>query len=231
MRDKRARYAPGNGITVQTGVVRPEARGVKLPDELMGDAMRFVACHEVGYIYGFASQYDCFRTFPTDSLRSKTFTDCMNTTSSSIMDYARFNDVAQPGDGVTASFPDIGPYDMFAIEYGYRWYGKETPEAEKDLLADFLSRHADRLYKYSEAQDVRDAVDPRAQNEDLGDDAVRSSLLGIENLKRIVPQIIQWTTTGEKGQTYEEASRLYYAVINQWNNYLYQCIRKHRWYL
>ena len=148
----------------------------------------------------------------------------MNTTSSSIMDYARFNYVAQPGDGVTALSPHIGPYDMFAIEYGYRWYGKETPEAEKDLLADFLSRHTDRLYKYSEAQDVRDAVDPRAQNEDLGDDAVRSSLLGIENLKRIVPQIIQWTTTGEKGQTYEEASRLYYAVINQWNNYLYHVL-------
>ena len=68
-----------------------------------------------------------------------------------------------------------------------------------------MSKHTDRLYKYSEAQDVRDAVDPRAQNEDLGDDPVRSSLLGIENLKRIVPQILQWTTTGEKGQTYEEA--------------------------
>lgn len=87
-----------------------------------------------------------------------------------------------------------------------------------------MSKHTDRLYKYSEAQDVRDAVDPRAQNEDLGDDPVRSSLLGIENLKRIVPQILQWTTTGEKGQTYEEASRLYYAVINQWNNYLYHVL-------
>ena len=80
---------------------------------------------------------------------------------------------------------------MFAIEYWYRWYGKSTPEEEKDILFDFLSKHTDRLYKYSEAQDVRDAVDPRAQNEDLGDDPVRSSLLGIENLKRIVPQILQ----------------------------------------
>ncbi len=102
--------------------------------------------------------------------------------------------------------------------------GKNTPEEEKALLFNFLSKHTDRLYKYSEAQDVRDAVDPRAQNEDLGDDPVRSSLLGIENLKRIVPQILQWTTTGEKGQTYEEASRLYYAVINQWNNYLYHVL-------
>ena len=110
---------------------------------------------------------------------------------------------------------------MFAIEYGYRWYGKEKPEDEKEILMDFLARHNGRLYKYSEAQDVRDAVDPRAQIEDLGDDPIRSSQLGIANLKRIVPEIIKWTTTGEKGQTYEEASRLYYAVINQWNNYLY----------
>lgn len=89
------------------------------------------------------------------------------------------------------------------------------------MLYDFLNKHNGRLYKYSEAQDPRSAVDPRAQNEDLGDDPVRSSELGIANLKRIVPEIIKWTTTGEKGQTYEEASRLYYAVITQWNNYLY----------
>lgn len=75
--------------------------------------------------------------FPTDSLRSKTFTDRMNSTSSSIMDYARFNYVAQPGDGIKALSPHIGPYDMFAIEYGYRWYGKQTPEEEKELLQDF----------------------------------------------------------------------------------------------
>ena len=211
-------------ITVQTGTVRPEARGIKLSDELMGDAMRFVACHEVGHSLGLRHNMMGSWAFPTDSLRSKSFTDRMNSTSSSIMDYARFNYVAQPGDGITALSPHIGPYDIFAIEYGYRWYGKENPEEEKDLLYDFLSRHTDRLYKYSEAQDVRDAVDPRAQNEDLGDDAVRSSQYGIANLKRIVPEIIKWTTTGEKGQTYEEASRLYYAVINQWNNYLYHVL-------
>lgn len=208
-------------ITVQTGVVRPEARGVTLPDSLMGDAMRFVACHEVGHSLGLRHNMMGSWAFPADSLRSKAFTDRMNSTSSSIMDYARFNYVAQPGDGVKALSPHIGPYDIFAIEYGYRWYGKQTPEEEKGLLQDFLAKHTDRLYKYSEAQDPRDAVDPRAQNEDLGDDPIRSSQYGIANLKRIVPQIIQWTTTGEKGQTYEEASRLYYAVINQWNNYLY----------
>lgn len=208
-------------ITVQTGAIDPKARGTKLPDEMMGDAIRFVACHEVGHSLGLRHNMMGSWTFPTDSLRSKSFTDKMNSTASSIMDYARYNYVAQPGDGITAVSPHIGPYDIFAIEYGYRWYGLPTPEAEKDVLYDFLNKHNGRLYKYSEAQDPRSAVDPRAQNEDLGDDPVRSSELGIANLKRIVPEIIKWTTTGEKGQTYEEASRLYYAVITQWNNYLY----------
>ena len=208
-------------ITVQTGAIDPKARGTKLPDEMMGDAIRFVACHEVGHSLGLRHNMMGSWTFPTDSLRSKSFTDKMNSTASSIMDYARYNYVSQPGDGVTAVSPHIGPYDIFAIEYGYRWYGLPTPEAEKDVLYDFLNKHNGRLYKYSEAQDPRSAVDPRAQNEDLGDDPVRSSELGIANLKRIVPEIIKWTTTGEKGQTYEEASRLYYAVITQWNNYLY----------
>ena len=208
-------------ITVQTGAIDPKARGTKLPDEMMGDAIRFVACHEVGHSLGLRHNMMGSWTFPTDSLRSKSFTDKMNSTASSIMYYARYHYVAQPGDGVTAVSPHIGPYDIFAIEYGYRWYGLPTPEAEKDVLYDFLNKHNGRLYKYSEAQDPRSAVDPRAQNEDLGDDPVRSSELGIANLKRIVPEIIKWTTTGEKGQTYEEASRLYYAVITQWNNYLY----------
>lgn len=208
-------------ITVQTGTVNKEAQGVKLPDEMMGDAIRFVACHEVGHSLGLRHNMMGSWAFPTDSLRSKTFTDKMNSTASSIMDYARYNYVAQPGDGVTALSPHIGPYDLFAIEYGYRWYGKSTPQEEQDLLNDFLSRHTGRLYKYSEAQDMRGAVDPRAQSEDLGDDPVKSSELGIANLKRIVPQIISWTTTGEKNQSYDEASRLYNAVISQWNNYLY----------
>lgn len=211
-------------ITVQTGPYNEAARSLMLPDSIMGDAMRFVACHEVGHSLGLRHNMMGSWAFPTDSLRSKTFTDRENSTSASIMDYARYNYVAQPGDGVTRNTPHIGEYDKFAIEYGYRWTGLDTPEAEGDILYDLLGKHNGRLYKYSEAQDPRGAIDPRAQNEDLGDDPIRSSQLGIANLKRVMPEIINWSKNGKKGQNYIEAGRLFYAVLNQWNNYLYHVL-------
>ena len=210
-------------ITVQTGAVDPKVRTTVLPDDVMGDAIRFVMCHEVGHSLGLRHNMMGSWAIPTDSLRSKSFTD-NNSTSSSIMDYARYNYVAQPTDGVTELAPNIGPYDMLAIEYGYRWYGNKSADDEKDDLYELLENHKGNLYKYSEAQSPREAVDPRAQNEDLGDDGILSSKLGIENLKRVMENVIAWSTTGEKGQTYEEASRLYYAVVNQWNNYLYHVL-------
>lgn len=209
-------------ITVQTGAINPAARMTLLPDSIMGDAIRFVVCHEVGHSLGLRHNMIASNSIPTDSLRSKSFTDKFNSTSASIMDYARFNYVAQPGDGVTKVSPHIGPYDYLAIEYGYRWYPDKNAEA--DGLYDLLESHKGGMYRFSEAQSSRDAVDPRAQSEDLGDDAVKSSELGINNLKVVMQNIVPWTTTGEKGQTYAEASRLYYAVINQWNYYLYHVL-------
>ncbi len=211
-------------ITVQTGAVREDARLNELPTELMGDAIRFVACHEVGHSLGLRHNMMASWVYQTDSLRNESFTSRYNGTSSSIMDYARFNYVAQPGDGVKRFSPGIGAYDCLAIEYGYRWYGGKNSDQEKADLLRLLAKHNGKMYKYSEVQDMRDAIDPRAQTEDLGDDAIKSSTLGIENLKRIVPNILKWTRTGEKGQSYEEASKLYKAVISQWNSYLYHVL-------
>lgn len=206
-------------IKVQTGAQNPQARRMRLPEELIGDAVRFVACHEVGHSLGLRHNMIASNAYPTDSLRSVSFTQRMGGTSSSIMDYARFNYVAQPDDGVKVMSPNIGPYDLMAIEWGYRWYPQGTDEQQK--LNDFLGKHRGRLYKYSEAQPQRTAIDPRALSEDLGDDAVKSAQYGIANLKRIVPNIIKWTTTGKPGQDYDEASNLYSAVIYQWSLYLY----------
>ena len=206
-------------IVVQTAAVNPAARTHHLPDSLMGDAARFVACHEVGHSLGLRHNMRASAAYSVDSLRSASFTSRIGGTSSSIMDYARFNYIAQPADGVKALSPHIGPYDLMAIEWGYRWFPNE--EIAKVELGNFLQKHDKPLYRYSETQSARTAVDPRAMSEDLGDNAMKAARLGIENLKRIVPNIIKWTTTGEPSQTYDDAAKLYSGVLFQWSLYHY----------
>ena len=207
-------------LMVQTSAYDPAARQPVLPDSLIGAAARFVACHEVGHSLGLRHNMRASDAYPTDSLRSPHFTRRMGGTSASIMDYARFNYVAQPGDGVKVTTPAIGPYDLMAIEWGYRWFPNEE-QADQPLFT-FLQKHQSKEYRYSEAQNQRTAIDPRALSEDLGDDAMRSARYGIANLKRIVPNIVKWTTTGRPGQTY--ASRLYAAIIFQWSLYAYHVL-------
>lgn len=206
-------------IIVQTGAVNPRARSLELPLDLIGDAVRFVACHEVGHSLGLRHNMMASAAYPTDSLRSVSFTSRMGGTSASIMDYARFNYVAQPGDGVKVMSPNIGPYDFMAIEWGYRWYPAGTDEEK--VLSEFLAKHQGKEYRYSETQSQRSAIDPRALSEDLGDDPVKSARLGIENLKRIMPNLVEWTRNNKLGQNYDEAANLYAAIIYQWNLYHY----------
>ncbi len=206
-------------MVVQTGAVNPAVRQWELPDSLMGDAARLVACHEVGHSLGLKHNMIASWTYPTDSLRSLGFLQRAGGTAASIMDYARFNYVAQPGDGIEYVSPHIGPYDLFAIEWGYRWFPDE--ETEKKQLRALLDSHTAAIYKYGEEQSLREAVDPRSLSEDLGDNAMESAAYGIENLKRIVPEIVRWTTTGEEGQSYKDAAKLYAGVIFQWGLYPY----------
>ena len=209
-------------LKVQTAAVNPAVRQPDLPDSLLGDAARFVATHEVGHSLGLRHNMRASAAYPTDSLRSASFVRRMGGTSASIMDYARYNYVAQPGDGVTILSPHIGPYDLMAIEWGYRWFPSEA-EA-KPALAAFLQRHQGAEYKYSETLGFRNAIDPRAMSEDLGDDPVKSARYGIANLKRIMPHVAEWTRTGEADQTWDDAARLWNAVIAQWDLFNYHVL-------
>ncbi|MBO5719925.1 MAG: zinc-dependent metalloprotease [Bacteroidales bacterium] len=209
-------------IMVQTSAINPEARSFTLPEYLMGDAARFVACHEVGHSLGLRHNMRASAAYSVDSLRSASFTDRIGGTSASIMDYARFNYIAQPEDGVKIVSPHIGAYDLMAIEWGYRWF--PTEEEAKVKLDEFLKKHDSPLYRYSETQSARTAIDPRAMSEDLGDNAMEAARLGIKNLKRIVPNIVEWTKNDAPSQTYDDAAYLYSGVIFQWSLYQYHVL-------
>jgi hypothetical protein len=155
--------------------------------------------------------------YPVDSLRSKHFTDVYGT-APSIMDYARFNYVAQPGDEGVALMPKIGVYDKYAINWGYRPILDKTAEEEKPILDAWILEHAgDPLYRFG-SQQAGDVVDPSSQTEDLGDDAVKAGRYGIMNLKRIVPNLIEWTR--EDGKDYDDLATLYGQVVGQFNRYM-----------
>ena len=203
-------------MRIQTGPIDPKARGNKFSDEHMGEAIRFVSSHEVGHTFGLKHNMGASFSYPVESLRSKEFTDKMGGTAPSIMDYARYNYVAQPEDGVTAITPKIGLYDKYAIEWGYRWFSNQ--ETEKASLRKMIEKHEDDpMYFYGEQQSYLSTIDPRSQSEDLGDDAVLASEYGMKNLKRVSENILKWTY--EDGKSYINTGKLYYQTIGQWDLY------------
>lgn len=205
-------------MRVQTAPIDPRARANELSDEHMASAIRFVSSHEIGHTFGLKHNMGASSAFPVDSLRSKEFTRKMGGTASSIMDYARFNYVAQPEDGVEHITPVIGVYDKYAIDWAYRWLDVNSPHEELPSLNQWIVKHdGDKMYWYGEQQDPKDPVDPRSLDEDLGDDVIKANRYGMMNLKRIVPNIVNWTE--EEGKGHFEAGKLLMAVINQWQMY------------
>ena len=203
-------------MRVQTGIIDPEARGNVFPDAKMANAIRFVSSHEVGHTFGLKHNMGSSFAYSVEDLRKPDFTEKMGGTAPSIMDYARFNYVAQEGDGVKQITPKIGVYDEFAINFGYRWTGKSSPEEELSITKSWIDKHdGDPKYFYGEQQS--ETIDPRSQSEDLGNNAMKAGEYGIINLKKTIPNIIEWST--KDGETYEEAKAFYNQVINQWYVY------------
>ena len=208
-----------NWYFIQTAAVDPRARKMKFDDELMGQLIRFVSSHEVGHTLGLRHNYGSSATVPVEKLRDKKWVEEHGHTPS-IMDYARFNYVAQPEDNISEKglFPRIGDYDKWAIEWGYRWLPElKTPEQEKAYLNKWTIANIskdNRLVFGTES----DPNDPRQQNEDLGDNAMVAGLYGIKNLKRILPNLLEWTKEPNEG--YGNARTMYNELTAQFNRYM-----------
>lgn len=206
-----------NWYRTQASAADPKARLNEFDDELMGQLVRFVSSHEVGHTLGLRHNFGASSATPVDKLRDKDFI-AKNGHTSSIMDYARFNYVAQPEDGVTDFFPRIGDYDHWAIEWGYKPIYDTKNEKEDQLVLN-------RWYKEKAYPNRRlwflteiNPYDPRSQNEDLGDNAMQASELGIKNLKRIIAQLPAWTR--DEAQDFDLLKEAYDNVVDQFRRYL-----------
>jgi hypothetical protein len=205
-----------NWYLIQASPSDPKARTAKFDDELMGQLIRFVSSHEVGHTLGLPHNMGASSATPVEKLRDKAWVEA-NGHTASIMDYARFNYVAQPGDniGPAGLFPRIGDYDLWAIEWGYRPILDKNEEEEKAVLNEWVKkRYNNPRYRFL----FQDGIDPRAQTESLGDNAMKASEYGIKNLKWILPQLPKWVN--EEGEDYKNLNELYNEVIGQFSRYM-----------
>jgi hypothetical protein len=208
---------------VQTAAVDPAARKMHFDDELMGNLIRFVSSHEIGHTIGLRHNMGSSSKTPVEKLRDKTWVEA-NGHTASIMDYARFNYVAQPEDKIAQSglFPRIGDYDKWAIQWGYTYTGINDAQEDRKInnkwIIDNLSKNP-RVWFGGEGRND----DPRAQTEDLGDNSMLASEYGIKNLKRIIVNLPEWTK--EEGDRYENLSQMYGQVVGQFSRYMGHVLR------
>lgn len=205
-------------LKIQTSQYNSKVKQKEIPLEIMGNAVCFITSHEVGHTLGLRHNMMGSYNYPNDSLHSKSFTS-RNGTSSSIMDYARFNYLAQANDSINIYYPQIGQYDEFAIHWAYKYYDT-TEIAHNTIIKKYVESQKNNKYcRYGNIQDIRSAIDPRSQLEDLGDNPIESSSIGISNLKKVIKEFINWEL--DKGDDYKEAGKMFSDIILNWNYYIY----------
>ena len=216
-----------NRLVVETGAANPAARTPALPDSVMGPLVRQVIAHEVGHVLGLTHNLAASSAVPVDSLRRPAFARRAGV-ALSLMDYARQNYVAQPGDGLApADFVRrLGPWDVFAVGWGYRALpDAPTAAAERATLHRWLveerARRGAAAYRFG--PDSLVGTDPRVQVEDLGDDPVRASAYGVANLRRVVARLAEWTARagdGPGGEDAEDFAELHGEAVRMWGLYM-----------
>ena len=207
-----------NWYVTQVGPLDPRAQRLPLPDSLMGRLVEYIVAHEIGHTLGFQHNMKASSTYPADSVRSATWVRRMGHTPT-LMDYSRFNYVAQPEDNIPVGdlLPRVGPYDLFATRWGYAPIpGARTPDAERPILNSWAEEQ-ERVpwYRFS-TWGSRD-TDPGDEAEAVGDaDAVKSTTLGLRNIRRVVPMLMKATL--RRGEDNSELTELYNDLLEQWSD-------------
>ena len=206
-----------NRYLLETGAANPSARTLNTPEEEIGEMMRRVIAHEIGHALGLPHNMKASSAYPVDSLRSGAFTQKMGI-ATTIMDYARYNYVAQPGDTGIRFVRQMGPYDNYAIEWGYRYFKENDPDYEKEVLKEIVDKKSlDPLYMFGSRGN-----DPNTQTENIGDDPVKASSYGLKNLKIVAENLETWTTP--TGAGYDDLRELYGELIGVYRRYIYHVV-------
>ncbi|MFT7085355.1 MAG: hypothetical protein ACJAV5_001072 [Vicingaceae bacterium] len=203
-----------NRYLLETGAANPKARTLNTPEAEIGEMMRMVISHEIGHALGLPHNMKASYAYPTDSLRSPSFTKKWGL-ASTLMDYTRYNYVAQLGDGNVRWVRMLGPYDSYAINWGYRYIpSANSAAAEKLTLNKWINEKAgDPVYLFG----GRNSYDPSSQTESVGDDPIKASTYGLSNLKIVAKNLNQWTATPDEG--YEDLNELYGELFGVWSRY------------
>jgi hypothetical protein len=204
-----------NRYLLETGAANPDARTLETTDEAMGEMMQMVIAHEVGHALGFPHNMGASCAYDVENYRKPAFTKQFGI-SSSVMDYARYNYIAQPGDKDVRFIRQMGPYDSYAVNWGYRYLPNETIDSEKVILNKWIEEKSnDVMYRFG---NQRSQFDPRSQTEDIGNNSITASTYALKNLNVVAQNLPNWTS--DKTNNYDDLEELYGELLSTWSRYI-----------